>query len=133
MRFNALIGGAITVAVLLTVTPSAFAELKVEEQAILFYTDDVGIFSATRRLSRDGDPTQPALDNRLTNQGSDVVFEPQLDVAKSFINRYGTTTVDVRGQGFIFTDNTRFNQGSLRVQGIHEMKNPAASYGVSQN
>ena len=96
-------------------------ELKVEGQAILFYTDDVGIFSATRRMSRDGDPTQPALDSRLTNQGSDVVFEPQLDVAKSFINRYGTTTVDVRGQGFIFTDNTRYSQGSLRVQGVHEL------------
>jgi len=107
--------------VLLTVTPRALAELKVEGQAIVFYTDDVGVFSATRRLSRDGDPTQPALDNRLTNQGSDVVFEPQLDVARSFINRYGTTTVDVRGQGFIFTDNPRFNQGSLRVQGVHEL------------
>jgi hypothetical protein len=101
--------------------PSAFAKVKVEGQAILFYTDDVGVFSATRRLSRDGDPTQPALDNRLTNQGSDVVFEPQLDVAKSVINRYGTTTVDIRGQGFIFTDHTQFNQGSLRVQGVHEL------------
>jgi hypothetical protein len=26
-----------------------------EGQGILFYTDDVGLFSATRRLSRDGD------------------------------------------------------------------------------
>lgn len=121
MRLRALVGGAVIIAVLFTITPSAFAELKVEGQAILSYTDDVGVFSATRRLSRDGDPTQPALDSRLTNQGSDVVFEPQLDVAKSFINRFGTTTIDVRGQGFIFTDNTRFNQGSLRVQGVHEL------------
>src|SRR5215475_14926397 len=88
---------------------SALEGWSFEGRGILFYTDDVGEFSATRRLSRDGDPTQPALDNRLTNQGSDVVFEPQLDVARSFINRYGTTTVDVRGQGFIFTDNQRFN------------------------
>ena len=121
MRLNALVGGAVIVGVLLTITPSAFAELKVEGQGILFYTDDVGIFSATRRLSRDGDPTQPALDSRLTNQGSDVVFEPQVDLANSFTTRYGTTTFDVRGQGFIFTDNTRFNQGTLRVQGVHEL------------
>lgn len=80
-----------------------FDGLTVQGQGILFYTDDVGIFSATRRLSRDGDPTQPALDSRLANQGSDVVFEPQLDIAKSFSNIYGTTTIDIRGQGFIFT------------------------------
>ncbi|MGH7180726.1 MAG: hypothetical protein ACREJN_01975 [Nitrospiraceae bacterium] len=121
VRIQTLAAGAAIIAVLFSMTPSAFAELKVEGQGILFYTDDVGIFSATRRLSRDGDPTQPALDSRLTNQGSDVVFEPRLDVAKSFFNRYGTTTIDVRGQGFIFTGNQHFNQGSLRVQGVHKL------------
>ena len=120
MRLSALVGGSVIVAVLLTITPRTFAELEVAGQAILFYTNDAGEFSATRRLSRDGDPTQPAIDSRLTNQGSDVVFEPLLDVANSFATRYGTTTIDIRGHGFIFTDNTRFNQGSLRVQGVHE-------------
>ena len=105
---------------LLSLPPAALAEFRAEGQGIVFYTDDVGIFSATRRLSRDGDPTQPALDSRLTNKGGDVVFEPQLDLAHSFDNHYGTTTLDIRGQGFIFTDNTRYNQGSLRVQGVHE-------------
>ena len=47
------------------------------------------------------------------------MFEPVLDVANSFLNRYGTTTVDIRGQGFIFTDQTRFTHGTLRVQGVH--------------
>ncbi|MDH5626627.1 MAG: hypothetical protein OEY21_11010, partial [Nitrospira sp.] len=55
----------------------------VDGRAILFYTDDVGIFSATRRMSRDDDPTQPALDTRLTNKGSDVVFEPDMTIGKS--------------------------------------------------
>ena len=59
---------------LITISPSAFAELKVDGTGILFYTDDVGLFSATRRLSRDGDPTQPAIDTRLTNKGSAAVF-----------------------------------------------------------
>jgi hypothetical protein len=118
MRLYGLVAGAVIIGILFTVTPSAFAEIKVEGRGILFYTDDVGIFSATRRLSRDGDPTQPAIDTRLAHKGSDVVFEPQLDVAKSFTTPYGTTTMDVRGQGFIFTDNTRFNQVSLRVQGV---------------
>lgn len=82
----------------------------------LFYTDDVALFSATRRLTLDGDPTQPALDNRLTGQGSDGVFEPMLDVARSFDTAYGTTTLDLRGQAYIYFDHTRFNHGTLRVQ-----------------
>lgn len=107
--------------VLSAIAPCASAELNVEGTGILFYTDDVGIFSATRRLSRDGDPTQPAIDSQLTNKGSDVIFEPRLDIGKSFTNRYGTTTLDIRGQGFIFADHSRFNQGSLRIQGVHEL------------
>jgi hypothetical protein len=110
--------GATLIGLLLVVTPMASAELQVQGQGILFYTDDVGIFSATRRLSRDSDPTQPAIDTRLTNQGSDMVFEPQVDVVNSLNTKYGTTTVNIRGQGFIFTDHTRFNQGSLGMQVI---------------
>ncbi len=85
-------------------------------RGILFYTDDVGIFSATRRLSRDGDPTQPAIDTRLTNQGSDVIFEPDLGLSTSFRNRFGTTELSAKGQGFIYTDHTRFSHSTLRLQ-----------------
>lgn len=63
---------------------SAWADWSAQTQGTMFYTDDVGIFSATRRLTRDGDPTQPALDSRLTGQGSDFVFDPQAEVTKSF-------------------------------------------------
>ena len=40
--------------------PVARADWSAIAQGTGFYTDDVGIFSATRRLTRDGDPTQPA-------------------------------------------------------------------------
>jgi hypothetical protein len=40
-----------------------------EGRRIPFYTDDVGLFPATRRLSRDGDPTQPPIDSKLTDKG----------------------------------------------------------------
>jgi hypothetical protein len=83
----------------------------------LYYTDDVGIFSATRRLTRDADPTQPAIDSRLTGQGSDGVFEPVLEVTKSFQSRYGTTSLDALGDGFVFFDHTRYSNGTLRLQG----------------
>lgn len=120
MTRNKILYGSAALAILLAISSAASAEFRVEGQGIFFYTDDVGIFSATRRLSRDGDPTQPAIDSRLTQQGSDAVFEPQLDLKNSFASRYGTTTLDIRGQGFIFTDHTRFNQGALRAQAVHE-------------
>lgn len=87
-----------------------------EGRGILFYTDDVGLFSATRRLSRDGDPTQPAIDSKLTDQGSDMVFEPLLTVTRSLTNGLGRLDLNVQGQGFVFTENPEFNHGTLRLQ-----------------
>ena len=120
MKLRAILGGTIGGAVLtLALASTAPAEFTINGRAILFYTDDVGIFSATRRLSRDGDPTQPALDSRLTNQGSDVVFEPDVTLAKTVDTGLGTTQLSVRGQGFIYTDHTRFNHATLRVEALH--------------
>lgn len=92
-----------------------------EGRGILFYTDDVGLFSATRRLSRDGDPTQPAIDSKLTNQGSDMIFEPLLGITRSLTNSLGRLDLNVQGQGFIFTENPQFNHGTLRLQAIQEL------------
>ncbi len=95
---------------------TVWADWSAITQGTGFYTDDVGIFSATRRLSRDGDPTQPALDSKLTGQGSDFVFGPTAELANSFDNRLGKTTLDIQGSGFIYADNPRYNHGALRVQ-----------------
>ena len=92
------------------------AEWTVHGESNFFYTDDVALFSASRRLSRDQDPTQPAIDNELAEQGSDVAYEPLLDVKTSF-DAHGTPTeVSVRGQGFVFAENGRFNHGTLGVR-----------------
>jgi hypothetical protein len=87
-----------------------------EGRGTLFYTDDVGLFSATRRLSRDGDPTQPAIDSRLTDQGSDMIFGPELSLTRSLTNNLGQLDLNVQGQGFVFTDNPQFNHGTMRLQ-----------------
>lgn len=87
-----------------------------EAEGALFYTDDVGLYSATRRLGRDGDPTQPAIDSKLTNQGSDVVFEPMVDITRSVTNNLGQLDLNVQGEGFIFTENPKFTHGTLRLQ-----------------
>lgn len=92
-----------------------------EGRGILFYTDDVGLFSATRRLSRDDDPTQPAIDSKLTDQGSDVVFEPLMSVTRSLSNSLVRLDLNVQGQGFVFTDNPQFNHGTLRLQATQDL------------
>lgn len=109
---------AVVALVISAAASPALGETSIEGRVNLFYTDDVGIFSATRRLTRDGDPTQPALDTNLTNKGSDVVFEPDAKLATTFDNRFGKTELNVRGQGFIYADNPRFNHGTMRVEAI---------------
>ena len=99
------------------------AEWSAVFDSYLFYTDDVALFSATRRLSRDEDPTQPVIDRELAEQGSDGVYEPELAVKKSFHLFDRPTEFLVRGQGFIFFENTRFNHGTLGVEASHALTN----------
>jgi len=87
-----------------------------EGQGILLYTDDAGLFSATRRLSRDADPTLPAIDLRETGKGSDVVFEPMVDITRTVTNSLGRLDLNTQAQGFIFTENPEFTHGTLRLQ-----------------
>ena len=105
----------------LSLPSPAQAEWKVMAQGTVHYTDDAALFSATRRLSRNQDPTQPVIDRKLAKQGDDVVFEPMAQIAKSFSLMGRQTQLAVRGQGFVFTDNTQFSHGSLGVQATHNL------------
>ena len=102
-----------------TCEPMALAEVTVEGRANLFYTDDVALFSATRRLSVHEDPTQPALDTSLTGKGSDMVFEPDLILSKLITSSWGKTALSIKAQGFIYGVNPRFNQASVGLQALH--------------
>jgi len=72
--------GCLLVMAIVASTAPCLAEWTVSAQGTLFYIDDVGLFSATRRLNLHGDPTQPAIDTTLTGKGSDMVFEPDVNV-----------------------------------------------------
>lgn len=111
-------GTAVGVALLLVAT-TAWAEWTVNTGGKLFYTDDVALFSATRRLNLHGDPTQPVVDTLLTGNGSDMVFEPDLNVAKSFASRLGRTEVSFSGQAFVYAVNPSFTHGSVGIQALH--------------
>lgn len=107
--------------ILLCMTASAAsAEWSVNATGNLHYTDDVALFSATRRLNLHGDPTQPVLDSVLTGKGSDMVLEPDLDVARRLTSHWGRTEISVRGQAFVYAVNPRFNHGSFGIQALHE-------------
>ena len=99
----------------------AAAEWSASATGNLFYTDDVALFSATRRLNLHGDPTQPVLDTSLTGQGSDMVFEPDVTVTKSLTSQLGRTEFSFRGQAFIYAVDPRFNHGSFGVQVLHHI------------
>ncbi len=88
----------------------AEAETAMQVEGNIFYTDDVSLFSSSRRLSLQEDPTQPAVD--VTEQGKDIVFEPALTIRKTFSSQFGETTVSISGQGFVFADQARFNHGT---------------------
>jgi len=119
LYFTLLIG-------ILLFAPPCLAEWKVSGQSNIYYTDDAALFSATRRLSRSEDPTQPVINGNLAKQGNDVVFEPVAQIAKSFSLMGRQTQVGVRGQGFVFTNNTQFNHGSLGVQVTHNLTSSAS-------
>lgn len=63
----------------------ALAEWSATGGGALFYTDNANLFSATRRSSLDGDPSQPVLDTSAFGHGKDMVFEPNLRVMKFFL------------------------------------------------
>ena len=103
----------------LLTTPPAWAEWEVQGESYLFGTEDAALFSATRRLTKDQDPTQPVIDSELAEQGADAVLEPVLQIKKLFPLFGRDSYLKVRGQGFIFLDNSRFNHGTLGVSGQH--------------
>ena len=99
----------------------ALADWSFNTAGSMYYTDDTALFSATRRLNLDGDPTQPALDTTLTGKGSDMVFEPDLTATKAFTSEWGRTELSFRGQGFIYAVNPRFNQANVGIQLLQDV------------
>lgn len=85
----------------------------------LFYTDDVALFSATRRSSLDGDPSQPVLDVSRTGIGKDMVFEPYVRLSKLIPSSFGETELSVRVRGFVYATNPEFSQASMYLEAIH--------------
>lgn len=98
----------------------ARAEWSGTVESTLYGTDDAALFSASRRLARDQDPTQPALDDSVFGVGPDMVYEPVVQFTNDLDSRFGHTDVSVRAQGFIYAIHPEFNHLSLGLQAGHE-------------
>lgn len=92
---------------------SVMAEWSAIAGSKISYTDNVTNFSAARRLKFSEDPSQPT---GPPTQLSDVIWNPSLEVIRSFSPTLGPNELSIKAQGFIFTNNPIFNHGDYRLQ-----------------
>jgi len=78
-----------------------------------YYTDDVGLFSVTRRLSLDEDPTQPIVDE--PQQGADAVYEPSASIDWTTENPFGEFKLELDAGAYIFQNHHAYTHGFLQL------------------
>jgi len=78
----------------------------------VYYTDDVGLFSVTRRLSLEEDPTQPIVDE--PNQGSDAVYDPNAYIGWGTDNSLGEFQITLDAGGYIFQNHFEYTHGFMQ-------------------
>jgi hypothetical protein len=86
--------------------------LKTDNNA--FYTDDVALFSVTRRLSLKDDPTQPTVDR--PSQGGDFVYEPSAELEWSGNDAFGEINLSMDAGGYVFVNQSAFTHGLYEFQ-----------------
>ena len=99
----------------------ACAEWTAEIDTNLFYTNDIGLFSVTRKLSLLEDPTQPVVDR--PQQGNDFVYEPNAVLSYESNNPLGEFDFRLDAGGYVFVDEHEFTHGFYQLQfgqHIHE-------------
>ncbi len=104
---------------LLNIPSLVLAEWSATGGGGLFYTDNANLFSATRRSSLDGDPSQPVLDTSPFGHGKDMVFEPNIRVMKFIPSSWGQTAFVVKVRGFVYAVNPEFSQTGIYLEGVH--------------
>ena len=88
----------------------------IAEQKVL-YTDNVFELSSARRLTLAEDPSQPTVVN--ADRPSDLVFEPAVELIRTFASGRQKTDLSFKAHGFLFTHNPIFNHGTYRIQVKH--------------
>lgn len=92
----------------------AQAEWSAEVNSSGYYTDDVALFSVTRRLSLKDDPTQPTVDR--PGQGADFVYEPGVTLTGQAENTFGKALIALDASGYIFASHSAFSHGLYELR-----------------
>ena len=95
-------------------TPAAKAEWLAKFGASSYFTDDVALFSVSRRFSLKDDPTQPSVDH--PQQGSDFVFEPSAEVEWTGENQWGEMLISLDAAGYLFSQKTAYSHGLYELE-----------------
>ncbi len=87
---------------------AAAGEWEATVENYLHYTTDVSLFSASRRLAHDQDPTLPLIETEFAHRRSDVVYEPEITLYRRLNTRLGQGRFGIIAEGFIFRERSRF-------------------------
>jgi hypothetical protein len=98
----------------LAAAPAEGADWSALAESKFFYTDDVFQFSAARRLALQEDQTQPTRVEVARPQ--DMIWEPTIEVTRTFSSGWNPTQVIAQAQGFVYTEHPIFNHGSYRLR-----------------
>ncbi len=95
--------------IMASISFNVYAEWSSEFTNSVFFTDDVALFSVTRRLSLKDDPTQPTVDR--PGQGGDFVYEPGATLEWQKENSLGKLLVAMDASGYVFANQSAFSHG----------------------
>jgi hypothetical protein len=102
------------------ISHSAQADWTTKFDTRAFYTDDVALFSVTRRLSLKDDPTQPVVDR--PNQGGDFVYEPSAELEWSGNNSLGEIKLSLDAGGYVFANKSAYSHGLYELKLIQKFE-----------
>jgi len=114
MTYRRIVESAALFALVIMVGSSAEAGWSSEVENDVYYTDDVALFSVTRRLSLNDDPTQPVVDR--PGQGGDFVYEPRAGMEWSGDNSFGKLNLSLDAGGYVFVDQSAFTHSLYEFQ-----------------
>ena len=79
-----------------------------------YFTDYVGLFSVTRRLSLKEDPTQPIVDE--PEKASDFIYEPSASLNWTTENSLGEQQIVIAAGAYIFQQHTKYTHPYLQLE-----------------
>ncbi len=112
---------ALLVSAFSTVPLQAEEAWEVHVESYFHHTTDAALFSASRRLSHDQDPTLPVVESEYDPQRSDFVFEPEMQIYRHFDNVFGHGKLGLVAEGFIFLQESRFTHPMVGVHFINDL------------